>query len=849
MKKTGKEKIIEKKSGKIKKSSLAKLEAVPESPSGIGINDKTEKKKKLRDIFYELTGTIGAPEARDPALAAASILRGLLLGVLAFLFGRTSVLLDTYPLAIALLASSEKKLIYIFIGAAASAFAVSASDGVLFSPYIYIAAYAMTALIRLAARIFIDPPTGFDAKLLLGRRSESGSRMKQLRLLFISRFEENIYLRMATACVAAFFVSLYAMRAGSYRFYDLFSAMFAMVCAPAVTFIFSNLWIEDRDRLGQALRAVAALSMLTAAVFALRDTYLLGVSASAFIAFGASVYLGMKKGILIGAFAGFAAGLAFSPIYSPAFVLAAIAAGVMSKSAPVAATVSTCVAMLWGAYIDGFGSFTALMPALLSASVLVCAADQLGALPFISGKKAAENVGIKAVNNEATESAEARIERLSVTFGELSKALYDISDRIRSPGSAEIGAICTRSFEMHCLSCPKNEECHIGQYGEFSEMVSKVGEILRRDGRVRSLRLPEHIPSKCIKLEDVLIEINTSFAELIRERVTGEKTELFALDYDGISHILADAVEDSKRENEIDEEMTEILRRAASRPEIGMKEISVRGLRKKRIYSGDIGKKAEKMGICEIREELEKAFGAPLCDPVFELKNGKVAMRTEAARRFEIESGKAAAPGKGESVCGDSAELFDNRNDNFYALISDGMGSGQSAAYTSEICSLFLSKMLRGGNKKETALKMLNTLLRSKGEECSATVDLMEIDLIEGKASFIKSGAAPSFVRRGDKLYKLRSNTAPIGIMRSIDAEQIHFEIEDGDIMIMLSDGISQSPEECFWLMEMLGGEWDINENLDSFAERIAKRAAEEGSTDDASVVLVRVNEIKRKAS
>lgn len=777
-------------------------------------------------------------------MTAAGILRGIVLGVLSFLFGRTSVFLDTYPLAIALLAASEKKVIYIFIGAVASAFTVKAADGVLFSPYVYIAAYAVTVVIRFAARVFIDPPEGFEAGLLIGRKKESGKKAEQLRLLLRSRFKENIYLRMATACVSAFLVSLYAMNAGNYRFYDLFSAMFAMVCAPAAAFIFSNIWIEDRDTLGKILRTVAAVAMLSAAVFSLRETYFFGIGASALLAFGASVYLGMKKGILTGAFAGLAAGLAFSPLYAPAFVLAAVAAGVLCGSVPLASAVSLGVAMLWGAYIDGWRSFTVLMPALLSASVLVCAADQLKALPILSGIGEKENTGATAVATDDDESRGKRMERLSVTFDELSKALYDISDRMRSPGQTEINAICTHAFERFCTSCPKNDKCHLGEYGEFSEMVTKIGEVLGRDKRVRTSRLPEHIPKKCTRLDDITAEINTSFAELIRDRITGEKTELLALDYEGISCILADAAKESEAENEIDETLTDTLSRTLS--EIGMKDIAVRGHRKKRIYSGDIGKKAERMGTREIKEAIENALGAPISDPVFELKNGKVALRAEMAARYKVESGSFVKQGKGESVSGDCAEIFDNKKDNFYALISDGMGSGQSAAFSSEICGLFLKKMLCGGNKKETALKMLNTLLRSKGEESSATVDLMELDLALGKASFIKSGAPPSFVRRGDKLYKLRSNTAPIGIMRTVDAKQVHFDIEDGDVMIMLSDGISQSPEECIWLMELLGEKWNEEESLDNLARRITEKAAENGSTDDASVVLVRVSEIKK---
>lgn len=838
MKRNKKEKLIKKRRETASEPQAGQpLTASDVSGTAASADVEIREKKKIRTLFALLAGAV----LERSSWSAAGIMQGVLFGLLSFLFGRTPLLLDTYPLAIALLSSAEKNVIFILVGAIVSAFTVT-SEGVIFSTAVYLSAYIMTVLIRVASRLFIDRPVGLIPRHIFSRKTNANKKTEQLRLMISSMFGENVYLRMATACVASFLVSLYAMNAGNYRFYDLFSAMFAMVAAPAVTFIFSNVNTDDGDSLGVFLRNLSRIALLSAAVLSVKDISVIGINISAFLAFGASVYLAMKKGILTGAFAGLLSGLAFSPIYAPAFVLSAIAGGVMSSSVPMAVTLSTGVAMLWGAYIDGFGSFTMLMPALLSASVLVCASDRLKALPTLFGERV--NTASEIATASEPDKELPDIERLSVTFGELSKALYDISGRMSKPGASEIRSICLHGFEKSCKRCPKNDECHLGNYGEFSEMVTKVGEVLDKDKRVRTTGLPEYITKKCVKLNDILTEINTSFAELIKERITGEKTELLALDYDGISHILADAAEVSRKENEIDIALTERMRIACSDPSIGMKEITVRGGRKKRIYSGDIGKKAEKMGSREIKELLEEAYGAPLCDPVFELKNGKVALRTEEAERFSAESGVAVISGKGESVSGDSAEVFKSGKDNFYALISDGMGSGQSAAYSSEICTLFLREMLCGGNKKETSLKMLNTLLRSKGEECSATVDLMEINLIEGRASFIKSGAAPSFVRRGDKLYKLRSNTAPIGILQAIDAEQVHFDVEDGDVMIMLSDGISQSPEECFWLMELIGGEWNENESLDSVADRIAKTAVENGSTDDASVVLVRVKRV-----
>ena len=121
------------------------------------------------------------------------------------------------------------------------------------------------------------------------------------------------------------------------------------------------------------------------------------------------------------------------------------------------------------------------------------------------------------------------------------------------------------------------------------------------------------------------------------------------------------------------------------------------------------------------------------------------------------------------------------------------MGSGPDAAFTSGICARFLEKMLSSGNRCETSLKMLNGFLRNKGtssaRECSATVDLMELDRLTGSVAFYKSGAAPTYILREGSLFKLRSKTVPLGIIKELDAKKISFDTGDGDVIIMVSDG------------------------------------------------------------
>lgn len=198
-----------------------------------------------------------------------------------------------------------------------------------------------------------------------------------------------------------------------------------------------------------------------------------------------------------------------------------------------------------------------------------------------------------------------------------------------------------------------------------------------------------------------------------------------------------------------------------------------------------------------------------------------------------------------EEPCGDVISSFE-ADGKHYMLISDGMGSGREAALTSSIAAMFLERMLTSGASMETSLKMLNKLIRAGERECSATIDLAEIDLKTGEAKFIKSGAAPSFVIRDGSIYRLQSKTVPIGIIRALDAEMIKFDVEEGDTIVMLSDGVARSFEECPWLLDMLTSDEDVlSGDAKSAAEKIVKSAASRGSHDDITAGIIRIRGTK----
>ena len=125
-------------------------------------------------------------------------------------------------------------------------------------------------------------------------------------------------------------------------------------------------------------------------------------------------------------------------------------------------------------------------------------------------------------------------------------------------------------------------------------------------------------------------------------------------------------------------------------------------------------------------------------------------------------------------------------------------------------------------------------------------MDLLEIDLLTGKAALYKGGAAPSYLRRGDKIYSLSSQSVPLGIIGELDAGKTEFSVEPGDIILMVSDGVLAGTDEdadgsYVWLLDLLSS-CDAR-SLEDTARRALRMARIAGSRDDASAAVISIAE------
>ncbi len=159
--------------------------------------------------------------------------------------------------------------------------------------------------------------------------------------------------------------------------------------------------------------------------------------------------------------------------------------------------------------------------------------------------------------------------------------------------------------------------------------------------------------------------------------------------------------------------------------------------------------------------------------------------------RFHTMQGVARI-GKGcRRISGDSFSMLDLPGGKQGIILSDGMGAGETAYRESMMVVELLEELLNAGFPKETAIQMLNTALVTGREEVRfSTIDMGIFDLYDGTCEFVKAGASTTFIIREEKVEMIRSTSLPIGVVANLEIEKTKRSLSDGDIVIMMTDGV-----------------------------------------------------------
>ena len=468
-----------------------------------------------------------------------------------------------------------------------------------------------------------------------------------------------------------------------------------------------------------------------------------------------------------------------------------------------------------------------------------------------------------------------KLNNLSEAFHNLSSTFNELSERLKKPSFMEIKAIAGASIETICETCGNRAFCSLNSRINYNAAQKKCAEYITKKNRLDKDGFTQVYREHCVRLDEIESKINALYLGRIDENMKNDRTNIFALHYENISKLLNNNSKSGKDDVAFKHELSEQIFKRLQNMGVDSENVIIIGERQKTIYVFGIKMVDYSGTISDIIDMFEKTCEVYLGDPEYILKENYVIMKIQSRNKFKIHSmyvSKAAdnssygeifreinnsrygydtniesAESSQKEINGDSTVVFDGDDGYFYGVISDGMGSGKNAALSSRLTVLLMEKLLSAGNQKDLTLEMLNSLLLAKNDECFASVDLFEADLVvTGRASFIKAGAAPSFVVRNNKRFKIQSSTVPAGIISNMNSEQTKFDLEEDDCVLMLSDGIISTFEEGSWLMELLSSEKNLREPK-TLLNNILKQAGEKNvRKDDMSVLFMRIAEERR---
>ncbi len=217
----------------------------------------------------------------------------------------------------------------------------------------------------------------------------------------------------------------------------------------------------------------------------------------------------------------------------------------------------------------------------------------------------------------------------------------------------------------------------------------------------------------------------------------------------------------------------------------------------------------------------------------------EVRIRVYERPEYSIEAYGASVCAESSPETGDTTSIFSDGTGISYVVLSDGMGSGRGAALESRMVVSMFRRLISSGVNYNSAIKLINSIMLNKSaDEAFATLDVVRVDLDTCGLTVIKSGASATLIRHRGQVMKISSPTFPIGIIGEAESFCRGYEFEEGDIIIMFSDGICEN--EYQFIKELLLQHNEVKLIVDEICAK-AELFNQSVRSDDVTVIGIKV--------
>ncbi|MHA0857623.1 stage II sporulation protein E [Paenibacillus sp. CMAA1364] len=398
-----------------------------------------------------------------------------------------------------------------------------------------------------------------------------------------------------------------------------------------------------------------------------------------------------------------------------------------------------------------------------------------------------------------------RVTQFSQVFRQLSQSFGQISGTSEvNKGTDEMDHFMNAVSEGTCAGCFKNQHCWDTKFYQTYKYMTDMMNMIEEQVDISPDKLPTHWNRMCHRTSDVLEVMKKQYQlyqhDMQWKRQIYDSRHLVAEQLSGVSQVMDDLAREIKREGQAmykqEEEIRDVLEKMG---------LSIHGIDIINLDSGHVEIEivhAYMKGYDECRKIIAPLLSNILDEHIAVMKetaspnrDGLATVVFGSAKAFEITTGVACAAKGGDAFSGDSFSTVEIGNGTFAVALSDGMGNGERAREESSTALNILEQLLQSGMDEKLAIKSVNSILLLRSpDEIYATVDMALIDQFTAETTFMKIGSTPSFIKRGHEVILVSSSNLPIGIIQEIEVDLVTIQLQAGDIVIMMTDGLYDAP-------------------------------------------------------
>lgn len=571
------------------------------------------------------------------------------------------------------------------------------------------------------------------------------------------------------------------------------------------------------------------------------------------LAFISDTNMGAGAGITMGIILGFATGNLMESI--AIYGACGLVAGIFRESGKLFTALSFNIIFVIVTLYSGVFNNISFIEALVGTGIFLLIPKKIYnkiSLEINKDKKVGHfsEVRFTEIKDELTERLKDFTEVLSIMGKSLNNLVGNDKLAIKNKGNALVENLSDRT----CSDCDMRYMCWKRElhqtYNAFSDLI--------RNYENNSGAFPHELEKKCIKkyalvknLEDIMNIYMVN--ETLKSRL-GEGRKILSNHINNMSVTISEIVDEFGNELHLCTDVEKSIKKS---------------LLKYGINFGSLICYNDKNGRIKIKMQMENCMGSQTCIktvlPIISetigknmsigsegcninSKNNMCEIVIEEAPKYHINSHVAVATKEGEKFTGDSYSYGRTKDGNYITVISDGMGSGPEAGLESKVSVEIIEKFMEVGFDEKIAIDAVNAIMSIKfsEDEKFSTLDMNKIDLYTGNAKFMKVGAIESFIKRGNKVEVINSNTLPFGVLEEPDVDTVEKQVSNGDVIVSISDGIldvkNDGSFDTTWLIEFLKNtKYRQPKDLSIAILEKAKELSGGKAKDDMTVVVSKV--------